>query len=172
MSARSHPLDAPSRPAVTPMAISPGHGASLATTAGITSVITGVMAAGLCAQVPAAAPAHVAACAGGAIAALAIAAGALYEARNALGAALDAAASDPGRAPLLAAYAQSAYHLGMACVFAGLGLAAAWRLALPLGGVAWVAPAAAALAAGAALVRSARWADAWRRGTEVADGRA
>ncbi len=143
--------------------LSAGHGVSLSTTSGITSVITGVMAAALAAQVPAAADARVGLLAGGAIAALTVGAVGLYEARNAVGAAMDLAPVDPARAAALAARSLAAYHLGMAGVLAGLALAAAWRVALPLGGLAWVAPAAAGLAALAAVVRAAGWCGVWRR---------
>ena len=159
--------------------LSPGHGASLSTTAGITSVITGVMAIGLAAQTPTAAAAGLAAqassqpaglaglLAGLAIAALTLGAVGLYEARNAVCAAMDLTPSHPGQASVLAARALTTYHLGMVGVFTGLGLAACWRMALPLGGAAWVAPLAAALAALAAGYRAGIWFGCWRKRSEA-----
>ncbi|MFN3428729.1 MAG: tetratricopeptide repeat protein [Candidatus Sericytochromatia bacterium] len=69
------------------------HGASLATTAGITAVITGVVATAVIAQTPPT-PGWPATLAAGSSAALFVAASTLYAARNAIGLALDHAA-DP-----------------------------------------------------------------------------
>lgn len=140
---------APARPA-----LSAGHAASLSTTAGITSVITGVVAASFAAQTPPPGLAGTLACA--TIAVLAAGALGLYAARNAVGAAMDAA-GDPG-AGVLAARALVRYHLGMAALFAGLALAAVWRLALPHGAAGWLAAAIGAGAAVMALMQAAHWA--------------
>jgi hypothetical protein len=129
-------------------ALSAGHGASLSTTAGITAVITGVLAVALLAQ--AGPTPH--GLAGPTIACLVAGAGGLYAARNAVGQALDAAA-DPARAARLGARALMRYHLGMAGVFAGLAGAAAWRL----GNAGWPAAGVAGLLALAALVRALAW---------------
>lgn len=138
--------------------LSPGHGASLSTTAGITSVITGVMAAALAGQVPAAGAAEgPLACA--AIGALAVGAAGLYSGRNAVCRAMDEQQAGLAGAPVWAARALATYHLGMAGVFAGLALAAAWRLALPHGALGW----AGAAVAGAMAVRALASAGGWHQ---------
>ena len=127
------------------------HGASLATTAGITAVITGVVASSVIAQAPPTTgwPATLAA---GSSALLFLAAAILYAARNAIGLALDHAA-DPVLSGYWANRAMRTYHAGMAAFFAGLALLAAWRLGLPVGAVGWLA---SAVALGAALVAGHR----------------
>ncbi|MFP5503378.1 MAG: hypothetical protein ACLGIN_12890 [Candidatus Sericytochromatia bacterium] len=137
--------------------MSPGHGASLSTTAGITSVITGVMAAILAGQAPPAGAADGAiACA--AIGALALGAGGLYLARNAVCQAMDAQAAGLEGAGVFAARALMTYHLGMAGVFTGLALAASWRLALPHGVLGWAGAAVAGVLAVRALAEALAWA--------------
>jgi hypothetical protein len=132
--------------------LSPAHGTSLATTAGITAVITVVAAVSVLAQTAALAGVR-ALLAQLAVAALLLGAGGLYLGRNHIGRALDLAA-DPRAAAIAAARGLARFHLGMAGVFAGAGLAAATRLTGALG---WIAPAAGGLLAAIALVRSLGW---------------
>jgi hypothetical protein len=121
------------------------HGASLATTTGITAVITGVVATAVIAQAPPT-PGWPATLAAASSAMLFLAASALYAARNAIGLALDHAA-DPALSGHWSHRAMRAYHLGMAALFAGLALLAAWRLGLAIGAIGWMAT---ALSAGSA----------------------
>lgn len=116
--------------------ISGPHGASLATTAGITAVITGVLAASILAQCPAepGTAGALAALTGGA---LALSAGLLYMARNAIGLALDHA-GDPPLAGFWGGRGLRTYHAGMAALFLGMALAIAWRLALVQGALGWL----------------------------------
>lgn len=150
--------------------LSPGHGASLSTTAGITSVITGVMAAILAGQTPpAGAVEGPLACA--AIGALALGAGGLYLARNAVCQAMDEQAAGLPGAGVWAARALMTYHLGMAGVFAGLALAASWRLALPHGALGWAGAVVAGAMAAKALAEALGWArETTRRLTPLPGG--
>lgn len=132
------------RRAATPMSIP--HGTSLATTAGITSVISGVLLVGLLAQAPpAGSPDGWLVSLAGLGLALAIVG--LFIARNRVGLALDLAASSPELAAVWGARAQAVYHAGMAAFFAGLGCGVFWRLAAPHGLIGTLA--AAALGCGA-----------------------
>jgi lysylphosphatidylglycerol synthetase-like protein (DUF2156 family) len=142
--------------------LSPAHGTSLGTTAGITAVITLVAALSLLGQCSglSGAPAVLAACA---VTALLFGAAMLYAGRNDIGQSLDLAAHDAPAAGRRAARGLARFHLGMAGVFAGGGCAAAFRLALPHGGVAWLAPIAALAATVVALLRAASWALESRR---------
>jgi hypothetical protein len=122
----------------------------LATTAGITAVITAVIAGGLLAQCPQiAGTAGVLASLAGS--ALALAAGLLYVARNAIGLALDHA-GDPPLAAYWARRGLRTYHAGMAALFVGMALAIAWRLGLVQGAWGWLGTAIA----GAMAVQAAR----------------
>ena len=158
---------APAPPARTPALRSPvsaGHAATLSTTSGITSVITGVMAAAFAAQAPPLATASPAgALAAATVGALAVGAAGLYESRHAIGQALDLAAGDPPRAATYGARALAAYHAGMVGVFTGLATGAAWKVALPHGAIGWVATAVAAGLAVVAAVRALGWAAEWTR---------
>lgn len=131
----------------------PVHGASLATTAGITSVITGVLAGGLLAQSPPAGSAE-GAWAAAAVGLLALAATALYTARNRVARSLDLAAAEPELAAWWGLRALAIYHAGQAAFFAAFGAAALWRLALLHGALGWVAAAIAAVAALHALTQA------------------
>lgn len=116
--------------------LSAGHAASLATTAGITAVITGVVVAsilGQCANLAGTA-AHLAAIS---LFFLSLAIGSLYGAREAIGQALDLMASEPQLARIPGLRGLFRYHLGMAGLFAGMSFAAAWRFLLPQGAFAW-----------------------------------
>lgn len=120
------------------------HGASLATTAGITSVISGVMAIGLLAQTPD--PGDPAGSLAGVTAALLVGAAiGLYVARHRVCLALDWAPLDPEESSLEGARALGAYHGGMAALFAGLAVGVVWRIALVHGAFGWLAAAAAGL---------------------------
>jgi hypothetical protein len=130
------------------------HGASLATTAGITAVITGVLAGGLLAQCPAI-PGTAGVLASLAGAALALAAGLLYVARNAIGLALDHA-GDPPLAAYWAGRGLRTYHAGMAALFLGMALAIAWRLGLVQGAWGWLGTAIAGVMAVRAAGRAFR----------------
>lgn len=117
--------------------LSPGHGASLATTAGITSVITMVMAAsvlGQCNGLTGAAQTLAA----GTLLALVLGAGLLYSAREAIGTAMDVGPGDPAAFRALAGKGLASYHFGKACLFLGLACGIAWRVALPHGELAWL----------------------------------
>lgn len=142
--------------------LSPAHGTSLSTTAGITAVITLVAAVSVLAQCSGldGAPALLAA---GALLALVLGAGGLYAGRNEIGRALDLAAHDAGASAVAAARGLSRFHLGMAGVFAGAGGAAAARLPLARSPVGWVVPAAALAGALCALVQAASWSREARR---------
>jgi len=99
---------------------------------------------------------------GGTLASLAVAsffaaAACLYLGRNDIGRALDLAGGDPPAAGKTAARGLAWFHCGMAVLFAGCGFAAAFRLGLPLGGVAWLAPAVAGAMCLAALGRAFSW---------------
>ncbi|MBM3266258.1 MAG: hypothetical protein FJZ01_01300 [Candidatus Sericytochromatia bacterium] len=140
--------------------LTPPHGTSLASTAGITAVITVVAAASVLAQC--ARLSGMGAILGMlAVACLIAGAGGLYVCRNRIGMALDLAATPEGgpAAGVTAASGLTQFHLGMAGVFAGIGLAAAVHLALPLGGIAWVAPAGG----GVFFILSLAKASAWHR---------
>lgn len=134
--------------------ISGPHGASLATTAGITAVITGVVAASVIGQTPPT-PGWPATLAAASSAALFVAAATLYAARNAIGLALDHA-TDPPLAGYWSHRAMRTYHAGMAALFAGLAVLAAWRLGLSHGQIGWVATAVVAGAAVMAAWRASR----------------
>lgn len=142
--------------------LSPAHGASLATTAGITSVITGVVAVSILGQ-GTGLKGGVGVLAAMTLACLSLAAGALYGAREAIGAYLDMVPHDPQLAKIPAQRGLARYHLGMAGLFAGLACASAWRLALPQGGVAW---SAVVVLGGLALVAAARSVRLVLKGTE------
>jgi hypothetical protein len=142
--------------------LSPPHGTSLGTTAGITSVISLVAAIsvlGQCGNLSGLA-AGLAACS---LASLMLGAGALYAGRNLVGQALDLAATDGGASGFTAARGLAFFHLGVALDFAGAGLAAAVRLSLPCGGITWIAPIAALAMTAFALSRAAAWAGEARR---------
>jgi len=111
--------------------VSPGHGTSLATTAGITSVISLVAVVSLMAQGQALSGWARTGFAAG-LAVILLGAGLLYLARGAVGRSLDFQAS--GQGEIARRYGERAlwrYHLGMALLFAGLALTAAGRYALP-----------------------------------------
>jgi hypothetical protein len=137
-------------------ALSPAHGTSLGTTAGITAVITLVLAASVMAQCrhAAGAPACVA---GWAIALLILGAAALYAARNQIGRALDHAASDVRASGVAAAYGLALFHLGMACVMAGTGLAAVFRMSVEALPRPWLVGGIAIAIAAISLVRAVAW---------------
>lgn len=144
--------------------LTPAHGGSLATTAGITSVITMVMAASLLGQCNGlTGPAQL--LAAGTLLALVLGAGLLYSAREAIGTALDVG---PGDAPVYQALATrgfALYHFGKACLFMGLALGLAWRLALPLGELGWLGVLAACGFAFGAAARGLR--HVWPGGVAV-----
>lgn len=142
------------RPAAPPL--SPGHGASLATTAGITSVITMVMAASLlgqCGNLSGSAQGLAA----GTLGAMVIGAGLLYSAREAIGAAMDLAPGDPALSRAMGRRGLTLYHFGKAALFAGLAFGVAWRLAVPFGALGWLGVLAAAGFAGAATLKAVRY---------------
>lgn len=141
------------------------HGASLATTAGITAVIALVAALSVLTQCVAltGVAASLAACS---LAALVLGATGLYAGRNAIGLALDFAVSDAAASEHAASRGLARYHLGMAGMFAGAGLAVTARFALGHGALAWLAPAAAFVAATHAAWNALSWtAEARRRGS-------
>ncbi len=138
-------------------ALSPPHGTSLGTTAGITAIITLVAAVSALSQsADLDGPRAVLAALG--VTALVLGAGGLYAGRNQIGIALDFAASqDPAAAGVAAAAGFLRFHLGMAAAFAGTGLTAVYRLALPQGGIAWLAPLAGAVLALLAFRQALGW---------------
>ncbi len=138
------------------------HGTSLATTAGITAVIALVAALSVLTQCVAltGGGAALAACS---LAALVLGAAGLYAGRNAIGLALDFAASDAAASEHAASRGLACYHLGMAGMFAGAGLAVTARFALGHGALVWLAPAAAFAAAAYALWNAGGWAVEARR---------
>jgi hypothetical protein len=68
-----------------------------------------------------------------------------------------AAEQNPAAGGIAAAAGLLRFHLGMAAVFAGTGLTAAYRLALQQGGIGWLAPLAGALLTLLALARALGW---------------
>ena len=142
--------------------LSPPHGAGLGSTTGITAVITLVAAVSVLGQCGnlAGVAAGLAACS---LACFLLGAGGLYAARNWVGHALDLTPHDPAASGVAAGRGLTRFHLGMAGAFAGSGFASAFRLALPYGGLAWVAPAAAAVLTGVALAQAMAWASETRR---------
>jgi hypothetical protein len=136
--------------------LSPAHGTSLGTTAGITAVITVVVALSVLAQCShlSGLPAVLAPLS---LVALVLGAGALYDARNEIGRALDLASTDARESGIAAARGLTRFHLGMAGVFAGGGLAAAFRFPLNESALGWIAPALALLMSGVALARALSW---------------
>lgn len=138
-------------------ALSPPHGTSLGTTAGITAVIVTVGAMALLGQCNGL-TGTAAIMAAAAITFYFASAGCLYVGRNFTGMALDLAASDPAAGNLAAARGLTWFHAGMAALFSGCAFAAGFRLGLTQGGVAWVAPAIALIFGLAASSRSSAWA--------------
>jgi len=137
--------------------LSAAHGTSLGTTAGITAVICVVVAIGLLGHCGAYRGwlADLAACA---LVALLLGALALYLGRNEIGRALDLAATDAGASGVAAARGLARFHLGMAGLFAGCGLAGAVRfhsMSSPLG---WLVAALGAVITAMALARAWTWA--------------
>jgi len=118
--------------------LSPGHGGSLATTAGITSVITMVLAASLLGQCNGL-TGHAQGLAAATLLLMVVGAGLLYQAREVIGQALDLGPSDPQVAHAASRRGLALYHFGKASLFVGLACGAAWRLALPFGELAWLA---------------------------------
>jgi hypothetical protein len=137
--------------------LSPAHGTSLGTTAGITAVITVVAALSVLGQIGNRSGVA-GALAAGALIALLLGAGALYEGRNEIGRALDLAPGDAKASAVAAARGLFRFHLGMAGVFAGGGFAVASRIATQGRAAVWLVPAAALGAAAVALVRAVSWA--------------
>jgi hypothetical protein len=136
--------------------LNPAHGASLATTAGITAVINLVAAVAMLAQCNAldALGASLAVAAG---ACFLLAAAALYNARNRVGDALDEAAASSPRASLASARGLLSFHLGMASALGGAGFTSVFRLARPLEGYAWSVPLAATLGVAVCLREAWSW---------------
>ncbi|GAB4136892.1 MAG: hypothetical protein Fur0037_01680 [Planctomycetota bacterium] len=142
--------------------LSAPHGTSLATTSGITAVITLVAAAsilGQCADL--AGPSTW--MASFSLLSLVLGAGALYSGRNGVGSAMDLSPADPRRARIAAARGLALFHAGMALLFLGTAFGIGFRLAVPRGGPAWLAPLAAALLALHAGSRALGWASEARR---------
>jgi len=148
--------------------LSAAHGTSLGTTAGITAVISVVVAVSVLGQCGGYVRPHAdfAACALGA---LVLGAAALYRARDEIGRSLDLAASDPRDAGIAAARGLTRFHLGMAGVFAGCGIAAGLRFSTMPSALGWLMPAIAGVVAAGALARAWSWArEARRRGASPA----
>lgn len=142
--------------------LTPPHGTSLATTAGITAIIVTVAAMALLGQCSGlTGPA--ASLAGLAIAFLLASSGCLYLGRNEIGKALDLAAGDADASKQAAAAGFVWFHGGMAALFAGCAAAAAFRIGLPLGGAGWLAPAVAGVLCVVAIGRAMGWSAESRR---------
>ncbi len=148
--------------------LSPAHGTGLGTTTGITSVITLVAAVSLLGQCGHLAPLE-AALAASSLGCFVLGAGGLYLARNWVGLALDQAAVDPKAAAVAAARSLTRFHLGMAGVFAGCAFATAFRLGLPYGRLAWLAPLAAGGLAVRAVLNGVDWVREARRRADTGD---
>jgi 4-hydroxybenzoate polyprenyltransferase len=136
--------------------LTPAHGTALATTSGITSVISLVIALSVLGQCGGLSGGNLALAVCAALA-LFLGAGALYAARNQVGRALDSASGNPKESTIAAARALVRFHCGMAGVFAGCGFAAAFRLPLAESPAVAIAPAGAFALAVAALVQAASW---------------
>lgn len=136
--------------------LSPAHGTSLSTTAGITAVISLVVGLSLLGQANRLAPLELglASCS---LLALLAGAGSLYAARNRVGHALDLAAADAHASGIAAAQALVRFHCGMGGVFAGCGFAAGFRLPVFDAPAVAVAPLLGLGLAAAALVEAAAW---------------
>jgi hypothetical protein len=136
--------------------LAPTHGTGLATTSGITAVISLVIALSVLGQSSRLAGFELA-LAVSALIALFLGAGLLYAARNQIGQALDTASGNPRESTIAAARAFVRFHSGMAAVFAGCGFAAAFRLPLADSPAVWIAPAVAFVFAVLGFVQAASW---------------
>jgi len=137
-------------------ALSPPHGTSLGTTAGITTVVSMIAAVsmlGLCRNATGFAV-NLGAFAG---ACFILGAGALYTGRNLIGQALDLASTAPGVSCIAAARGLCWFHLGMAGIFGGSGFAA-WFGLYPLENViVLLTPIAGFAMVAVALTNAASW---------------
>ena len=141
--------------------LSPAHGTSLGTTAGITAVIAVVAAVSVWGQ-RRDLFGRAALLADAALVAFALAAGWLYSGRNEIGRALDLAPGDGKGSGVAAARGLARFHLGIACVFTGAGLTAAFRLRADAG-LEWLMPAVPFAFAAVALGKAIAWAGEARR---------